>query len=55
MTRNLKLDEIAALVGSTREMVCRALYDLSNKNLIQITRTEFVLTDQEGLEEIARQ
>jgi len=55
VTRNLKLDEIAALVGSTREMVCRALYDLSNKNLIQITRTEFVLTDQEGLEEIARQ
>jgi hypothetical protein len=43
---------MAARVGSTREMVCRALYSFSDKNLIEVTRTEFVLTDREGLERL---
>lgn len=49
ISRNLTLDEMAARVGSTREMVCRALYGFSDKKLIEVTRTEFVLTDREGL------
>ncbi|WKZ49891.1 MAG: Crp/Fnr family transcriptional regulator [Anaerolineales bacterium] len=49
ISRNLTLDEMAARVGSTREMVCRALYNFSDKKLIEVTRTEFVLTDREGL------
>lgn len=49
ISRNLTLDEMAARVGSTREMVCRALYSFSDKKLIEVTRTEFVLTDREGL------
>lgn len=49
ISRNLTLDEMAARVGSTREMVCRALYNFSDKKLIEVTRTEFVLTDHEGL------
>jgi CRP-like cAMP-binding protein len=49
ISRHLTLDEMAARVGSTREMVCRALYSFSDKNLIEVTRTEFVLTDREGL------
>lgn len=51
--RNLTLDEMAARVGTTREMVCRALYSFADKKFINITRTEFVLTDKEGLENIA--
>ena len=47
--RYLTLDEMAARIGSTREMVCRALYSFSDKKLIEVTRTEFVLTDHEGL------
>lgn len=47
--RNLTLDEMAARIGTTREMVCRALYSFSDKKLIEVTRTEFVLTDREGL------
>jgi CRP-like cAMP-binding protein len=47
--RHLTLDEMAARIGSTREMVCRALYNFSDKKLIEVTRTEFVLTDREGL------
>jgi CRP/FNR family transcriptional regulator len=49
ISRNLTLDEMAARVGSTREMVCRALYNFSDKKLIEVTRTEFVLTDRDGL------
>jgi CRP/FNR family transcriptional regulator len=49
ISRNLTLDEMAARVGSTREMVCRALYSFSDKKLIEVTRTEFVLTDRDGL------
>ena len=49
ISRHLTLDEMAARIGSTREMVCRALYSFSDKNLIEVTRTEFVLTDREGL------
>lgn len=49
ISRSLTLDEMAARVGSTREMVCRALYGFSDKKLIEVTRTEFVLTDREGL------
>jgi CRP/FNR family transcriptional regulator len=51
--RNLTLDEMAARVGSTREMVCRVLYRLADDSLIHITRTEFSLIDRTGLQEIA--
>ena len=49
ISRHLTLDEMAARIGSTREMVCRALYGFSDKKLIEVTRTEFVLTSREGL------
>jgi CRP/FNR family transcriptional regulator len=52
--RDLTLDEMAAHIGSTREMVCRALYRFSDEGLIQITRTEFQFKDQAGLEAIAQ-
>ncbi len=37
VARNLTLDEMAARVGSTCEMVCRVLYRLSDELLIDIT------------------
>lgn len=49
ISRHLTLDDMAARIGSTREMVCRALYSFSDKKWIEVTRTEFVLTDREGL------
>jgi len=51
--RNLTLDEIAASIGTTREHACRALYQLADQHLIEITRTEFTLTDEQGLNQIA--
>ena len=49
ISRHLTLDEMAAHIGTTREMVCRALYNFSDKKLIEVTRTEFVLTNRAGL------
>lgn len=49
ISRHLTLDDMAARIGSTREMVCRALYGFSDKKLIEVTRTEFVLTNRDGL------
>lgn len=53
ISRHLTLDEMAARIGSTREIVCRALYSFSDKNLIEVTRTEFVLINREGLAKLS--
>jgi CRP/FNR family transcriptional regulator len=53
IARHLTLDEMAARIGTTREMVCRALYRFADKNLIEVTRTEFTLTDKDGLSRLA--
>ena len=53
VARDLTLDTMAAYVGTTREMVCRILYRFSDEKLIHITRTEFSITDQEGLSALA--
>jgi CRP/FNR family transcriptional regulator len=54
VSRDLSLDEMAAYIGSTSEMVCRALYSFSDEKLIHITRTEFALNDKDGLAQLAR-
>ncbi|HEY85693.1 MAG TPA: Crp/Fnr family transcriptional regulator [Chloroflexi bacterium] len=53
VARDVTLDEMAARIGSTREMVCRALYRFADEKMIQINRTEFVFTSREKLEELA--
>jgi len=52
--RHLTLDEMASLVGTTREMVCRILYRFAEAGAIQINRTEFVFTDRSILDEFSR-
>jgi CRP-like cAMP-binding protein len=49
VARSLTLDDMAARVGSTREMVCRLLQRFADKDLIRITRTEFEITDRSHL------
>ena len=53
LTRDLTLDEMAARIGSTREMVCRHLYHFADQGVIQINRTEFKIMDQDMLEDLA--
>jgi CRP/FNR family transcriptional regulator len=52
--RSLTLDNMAARIGSTREMVCRLLQRFADEELIKITRTEFEITDREGLTKITQ-
>jgi CRP/FNR family transcriptional regulator len=52
--RNLTLNEMAARIGTTREVVCRFLHRFSDQGLIEITRTEFSVTDQNGLKDLAQ-
>ncbi len=54
VARSLTLDDMAARIGSTREVVCRFLQRFADEELIKITRTEFEITDREGLMGIAR-
>ena len=53
LTRDLTLDDMAARIGSTREMVCRHLYQFADRGAIQINRTEFKITDQDLLSTFA--
>ena len=52
ITRDMTLDEMATRIGSTREMVCRHLYRLSDQGAIHINRTEFKITNRGMLEKI---
>jgi CRP/FNR family transcriptional regulator len=54
VTRSLTLDEMAARIGSTREMVCRFLHRFADDGIIDITRTEFKVTDPKKLANMAR-
>jgi len=53
VARDLTLDDMAAHIGSTREMVCRALYRFADDGMIEITRTEFSFTDRDQLVQLA--
>ena len=54
VARDLTLDEMAARVGTTREVVCRFLHRFASDGLIDITRTEFTVHDRARLEELSR-
>jgi CRP/FNR family transcriptional regulator len=54
ISRSMTLDEMAAHIGTTREVVCRILQRFANDGLIDITRTEFVFTDRDGLANLAQ-
>jgi len=51
--RTMTLDEMAAQIGTTREVVCRLLHKFSDRNVIQVSRSQFVLINKIELEKIA--
>ena len=53
LTRDMTLDDMAARIGSTREMVCRHLYQFADRGAIQSNRTEVKVTDQDMLQHFA--
>jgi CRP-like cAMP-binding protein len=50
-TRQYTLDEMAARIGTSREMVCRHLYRFAEKGVIEIRRTELRINDRQLLED----
>ncbi len=54
IARDWTLDEMAARIGTKREIVCRQLSRFVEEGAIQINRTEFKITDQSLLETFAR-
>ncbi len=52
IVRSLTLDEMAARIGSTREMVCRFLHRFADDGIIDITRTEYRIVNQSGLQDL---
>lgn len=53
VSRELTLDDMAAHIGTTREMVCRHLYRFAERGAIEISRTELKLNDRDLLQEHA--
>lgn len=53
VARDLTLDEMAARVGTKREMVCRLLYQFAEEGAIEISRTEFMISNRALLEKQA--
>jgi CRP-like cAMP-binding protein len=53
--RDLTLDQMAETVGTTRELVSRTLHRFADDGIIRVTRLEFVFTDRQRLEDLARQ
>jgi CRP-like cAMP-binding protein len=53
--RDLTLDDMAAAVGTTRELVCKLLYRFAEDGILSLTRTQFVFTDRSKLEALAGQ
>jgi len=50
--RDLTLDQIASMVASSPEVVCRTLYQLQRDGLLQVTRTSITLHDRAALERL---
>ena len=52
--RDWSLDELATMVASTPEVVCRVLHQFADEGLLGITRTRITLHDREGLERLVK-
>ncbi len=53
IVRNLSLEEIGAMVGTTPIMVCKHISRFSEAGYISVSRSEFELSNKAALEEIA--
>ncbi len=51
--RDLTLDQIASMVASSPEVVCRTLYQLQRDGLLQVTRASITLHDRPALSRLA--
>lgn len=52
LEREMTLEEMAAVLATSPEVVCRLLYQLQSDEVIKITRTHITLKDREALQKI---
>jgi CRP-like cAMP-binding protein len=50
--RDLTLEQIAAMIASSPEVVCRVLYQFQNNGMIQVTRASIIFRDRNALEQL---
>ena len=50
--RDMTLSEIAAMVASSPEVVCRLLHSFQNDGILEITRAQITLHDNEALQKL---
>jgi CRP-like cAMP-binding protein len=53
--RDLTLEEMATMVSSSPEVICRVLYQFQDKGFLNIDRTTLTLYDRQGLENLVAQ
>lgn len=53
VNRNLTLDEMAAMIGTTPVMVCKILSRFADQEIIRVSRTEFEFINWGKMEQIA--
>ncbi len=51
-TRDMTLEEIAKVLATSAEVVCRLLYQFQTDGILKITRTQISLEDQRALEKL---
>ena len=52
MQRDLTLENMAAMVASSPEVICRILYQFQNDGFLKIDRASITMQDMEGLENL---
>ena len=53
VSRDLTLEDMAARIGTTREMVCKLLYRFSDQGLIELERTQFKIISTKKISDLA--
>ena len=51
--RDLTLDQIAAMISSTPQVVCRVMYQFQEEGLVELSRATIKLLDPKGLKKIS--
>ena len=55
ITRNMSLEEIGTIIGTTPIMICKHISRFAEKGLITVSRSEFILSNKVALKEIANE
>jgi len=52
MQRDLTLEDMAAMIATSPEVICRIMYQFQNEGLLKVNRTSITLDDHDALEQL---